>query len=79
MNQRTDSMTNYSRCLISSLTTVQEVLLEDFNVKLEKKDSFKPTTGRCSLQENNNDWCQHSQLCDIKVCQEYNVPTSKHS
>jgi hypothetical protein len=41
MTQRTDSMTNYSRHLISSLTTVQEVLLEDFNVKIGEERQFQ--------------------------------------
>jgi len=41
MTQRTDSMTDYSRCSISSQTTVQEVLLEDFNAKIGGERQFQ--------------------------------------
>jgi len=34
-------MTNYSRCLISSLTTVQDVLLDHFNVKTGEERQFQ--------------------------------------
>jgi hypothetical protein len=56
-----------------------KILLGDFNVKVGRKDIFKPTTENENLHEISNDNAvKSSQLCHIQktYCQKYYVPTS---
>jgi hypothetical protein len=56
-----------------------KIWVGDFNAKVDRKDTFKPTTANESLQEISNDnGVYSSKLCHIQesYCQKYDVPTS---
>jgi hypothetical protein len=59
-----------------------EILLGDFNAKLGREDTFKPTIGNESLHQGSNDnGVNSSKLCHIKkyTCYEHDVLARKHS